>query len=389
MTTRQWINRLLLISLGLVALGGTTGILFGSHDYIWQIIGSAITIAIGGMLFLACSSLSNVDHCRHSGLLGMGIVGIEFIIVLLLIWLNGNHFFGRSNDLWELLIFNAFTLPLTGGLAMIALYLRHKPKQRLAGHLMLCIVTASELLFVIASVQEVYRMPNLTGSSEDWWMTGWSLLGYGLLAVIILAGPFRWHKIIGLLAAIAGWLMLLIEIWIGGGDRPEPFAAATILAIAFAHSNAIWMMKIKPGGQHITRIAVQTMAIITAILAQLAVTSIVTGKHEDELIRLTSAMGFILVCGTFALLVISAANHRKNRRHPVEESQLVYKELSLTCPHCQTPQNLPMGESQCACCKMQFQIKLYEPHCPQCDYLLVNCQSETCPECGHAVKQAL
>jgi len=388
MTTRQWGNRLLLILLGLVAIGGTTGILFGSHDYIWQIIGSAITIAIGGLIFLACNKLSNVDHCRHSGLLGMGIVGIEFIIVLLLIWFSDHIFFGR-NDHWELLLFNAFTLPLTGGLAMIALYLRHKPQQRLAGYLMLCIAAAGELLLINASVQEAYHIPNLTGSSENWWMTGWSLLGYGLLAVIILAGRFRWYKIIGLLGAIAGWMMFITEVWIGGGDRPEPFAAATILAIAFAHSNAIWMMNIKPGGQHITRIAVQAMAIITAILAQLTVTSIVMSKYEDALLRLTSAMGFILVCGTFALLVISAANCRKNRRRPVEESELVYKELAITCPHCQTQQSLPVGDSQCTCCKMQFQIKLYEPHCPQCDYLLVNCQSETCPECGHAVTQSL
>jgi peptidoglycan/LPS O-acetylase OafA/YrhL len=319
----------------------------------------------------------------------MALSGIEFVLVLSCIWIDAN-LFGPDN-LWEAVLFAALTLPLTGGLGMIGLYLLHKPDNRFAALKLLGVAGVCELLFLVASVDEAYRLRNFIGTAEHWWETAWSMMGYGLLAVLILAGGLqglRKLKIVGLLSVAAGLVMLLYEIWIGGKDQPEPFAFVTIVAIAFGHGNVIWLMQIKPGAQSITRMAVQVLAIITAVLAQLAVTRAITAGHQDDWARLAGACSFMLVCGTFALLVINAANRRSNRKRTVEESELTYKQISLTCPHCQTTQTLPVGESQCTSCSMQFQIKLFEPHCPQCDYLLVNCTSDTCPECGHVIKAA-
>lgn len=386
-TTRQWILRTLLATLAIAAVGGAIGILIGGDRLTWQIIGSSITISISCLLFQIFNSLSRLERVYHSGLLGMLLTGLEFIMVLLLIWMSDSNLLG-PDSIWECLFFIALTLPLCGGLAMIGLYLLKRPEHRLAGLKLLGIAAITQMLFIAASVVDAFRLRNAMGSPIHWWETAWGTLGYGLLAVLILAGGLkgkRAFKLIGLFGVTVGWVMLLYGIWIRTSKHYESFAFATILGMTFAHANVIGLMNMRPGGQVIMRQVVQALAILTAVLAQLTVTRAISTGHEDDWARLTGACGFMLACGTFALLVIHAANKRRGKHRAADESELIYKRVSLTCPHCQTQQSLPVGESQCSQCGMQFQIKLYEPHCPHCDYLLINAASDTCPECGMSV----
>ncbi|MAX27027.1 MAG: hypothetical protein CMJ19_21240 [Phycisphaeraceae bacterium] len=384
MSTRQWIIRTLLATLAIAAIGGAIGILFGGDKLTWQIIGSAVTVSMGCLFYQISSGLSRVDNFHRTGLLGMGLTGIEFLLCLLLIWFVDADFF--ENDFWEVCGYMSLTLPITGLLAMLALYLQRKEGVKLAGHILLAVSCITQLLLLLAAINDSFRLRSTLGSYSDWWETSWALLGYGLLAVLILAGRFRPHKLVGLIATLTSYLFLLIEIWIGGGKDPTWFALATIISILYAHGNVIWLLTMKGGGQAITRMVVQGMAVATGLFVQLAAMDIFSKGSVDGLARLSGACAFMTICGTFALLVIHGANRRRTQRRTREESELVYRELSLTCPHCQTQQTLPIGESHCRVCHMAFQIKLFEPHCPQCDYLLINAASDTCPECGYVVR---
>jgi uncharacterized paraquat-inducible protein A len=60
-------------------------------------------------------------------------------------------------------------------------------------------------------------------------------------------------------------------------------------------------------------------------------------------------------------------------------------ELTATCPRCLTSQTLPNGDSACRVCQLKFSLKVEEPTCPDCGYLLFKLTSPVCPECGKAL----
>ncbi|MFG0248817.1 MAG: hypothetical protein ACF8OB_08010 [Phycisphaeraceae bacterium JB051] len=384
MSTRQWIIRTLLATLAIAAIGGAFGIIFGGDRLTWQIIGSAVTVSMGCLFYQISSGLSRVDNFHRAGLLGMGLTAVEFLLCLFLIWFVDADIF--ENDIWEVCGFMSLTLPITGLLAMLALYLQRKEGVNLSGHVLLAVSVVTQMMLLIAAINTSYRMRSTFGGYSDWWETAWAFLGYGLLGVLILAGRFRLHKLVGLIATLSSYMILLIVIWIGGGKDPTWFALATIIAILYAHGNVIWLLAMQHGGQAITRMVVQGMAVATGLFVQLAAMDLFAKGSAEGLARLAGACAFMTICGTFALLVIHGTNRRRTRHRTREESELVYRELSLTCPHCQTQQTLPIGESHCRVCRMAFQIKLFEPHCPNCDYLLINAASDTCPECGCVVR---
>jgi predicted Zn-ribbon and HTH transcriptional regulator len=64
---------------------------------------------------------------------------------------------------------------------------------------------------------------------------------------------------------------------------------------------------------------------------------------------------------------------------------LVFKEMSIVCPHCQTPATVAVGKSACGKCGLRFSIEVLEPHCEKCGYVLLMNASSRCPECGTAI----
>ena len=165
MSTRQWILRTLLATLGIAAVGGAIGILFGGDDLTWRIVGSAITVSMGCMFFQACNGMSRVDNFHHAGLLGMVITCIEFVLTLLLIWMVDSNLFGNDN-FWEVCGMIALTLPLTGGLAMLGLYLKHKDSFKLAALKLLAITTITQITFTLAAINTAYRLRSILGNDD-------------------------------------------------------------------------------------------------------------------------------------------------------------------------------------------------------------------------------
>ena len=104
--------------------------------------------------------------------------------------------------------------------------------------------------------------------------------------------------------------------------------------------------------------------------------------HDDILIRLASAAGFIASCGSLALLVLA----RINKRMP-DEAPALHKiaEITLICPGCSKKHTLPVGSATCPTCRLELNVQVVEPRCPQCDYSLFMLTSNRCPECGWAI----
>jgi hypothetical protein len=64
-------------------------------------------------------------------------------------------------------------------------------------------------------------------------------------------------------------------------------------------------------------------------------------------------------------------------------------EIFIHCPRCDTPQTIRAGKSTCQQCQLRIEVKVEEPRCPTCGYLLFKLTSGQCPECGTKLSSAL
>ena len=100
---------------------------------------------------------------------------------------------------------------------------------------------------------------------------------------------------------------------------------------------------------------------------------------EDLYIRVLGAVAILAALGTITVPVLAKVAGI-DKVAGVESTTL---ELEITCPRCRLQQTVRSGHSRCSGCKLRFEIKIEEPRCPQCDYLLHKLTKPVCPECGH------
>ena len=105
-------------------------------------------------------------------------------------------------------------------------------------------------------------------------------------------------------------------------------------------------------------------------------------ESDDYILRFAAATGIVAACGSLAMLVLV----RFNRRVDVETFSTEVADVTLVCPRCSRKQAIPVGSSSCAACGLRFNLRVEEPRCPDCEYLLYGLTSNTCPECGATVE---
>lgn len=386
MPLRTILLRVMLWSLGIAAVTGVLSVLTQSGAVAWRVVGTAITTAVASALMLPVSALVDRNKTRPAGIVGMGAVTVEFLSALFLIWEIPQALWGVR---WEEEL--AGTMSIVCGAAiclMIFLQLQNTAAMKVAsrvGMIATAVTFGAWLLFAWGvCVRSVHLQRAYC--EEDWGQTGAATAVSGILVVLCLIAfgtatrrPWRWPGIVASGVACAMWL---VNIWLGTGSDLGTVIFTVLLSLAAvtAHANVCLMCTLPPH-QRWVRVGTIAAATCTATLICLIVIDDILywpGFSSNVLHRFAAASGIVTGCGTMALAVLA----RLNRKVDYEPLSPELTQITVVCPRCAKKQSVSLGDSVCAGCKLRISIRIEEPRCPQCGYLLYGLTSDRCPECG-------
>ena len=388
MPLRTILLRVMLWSLGVAAATGVLAVLALPGDLPWRVVGTGITTAFACALMLPTSGLVDRKDSRAAGLLGMAGIVLEFIMALMLIWEAPRYLFAGLWDEEEIaltmLVFG-LAVPLIMGL----LQLERKPHGFLAGRVGIIVTLATFVAFLLA-IWTPYRSYRIGGAREVWAKTGGALFLFGALAAVTLAGlgavDRRSWRLGGIASGVVACTMWLLDIWIGAGSDLGfvIFCVLLSLACVVAHAHLCSMCPVTPDQQWV-RVGTIAATVVTAIL----IDSIIADERlfniatdYNVLGRFSAAAGIVAGCGSLALCVLA----RINRKVEYEQLSPELTEVTVVCPRCRKKQAVRIGGySRCSACSLRILVRIEEPRCPTCDYLLYGLTSDRCPECGTPV----
>jgi hypothetical protein len=369
------------------AATGVLAVLLQGGDLVWKLVGTGITTALACALMIPASLLVDRERLRWAGLLGMGALIAEFLMGLSLIWEVARVFNLWGKDVEIRVTLTMIFLGLAVGAAMTCAVPVRVPRHALAAKAGLGFVAPAFVVYLAAIWQ-----PDLFHSDgQRWWGTANALAVLGLLTVPSLFGlsaaaPWKWRWL-GIAASVVACWMWLIEIWNPTGSDLGFVAYCGLLSLGavVAHAN-LSLVAVRPSpGQRWVRSGTIAAAIVTALMVVLFVTKdkfpAALPIEADLLGRFMQAAGIIAACGTLALLVLE----RINRKADAEPGSIELAEVVLFCPRCRRKQSLAVGNSVCTSCGLRISIRVEEPRCANCDYLLRGLTSDRCPECGAAI----
>lgn len=382
MPTRNVFLRIMLWSLGLAAVGGVLAVLSLNRSLAWRVVWTGFTTAIACGIMIPVGALVDRKETRSAGLVGMGAVVVEFLLAMLLIW----------DVPRQVLLLNiegeiAGTMGLGLGVSVFVpcfLILARKPYGAWAGRAGIVFTLAAFAAWLVA-VWLPYSQQR--GQIRDnWGETGAALSVLGVFAVLCLVGsgradPRRW-RYVGVVAGSVACCMWLLDIWIGAGSDLGHviFCGLLCLATVVAHANVSVRAAIAP--EHAW---VRTCTLVAAAFTALMIEAVVIDERQYPVLgyseltgRLAAAGGIVTACGTLAIAVFA----RFDRRVDYESATADLSRISVVCPRCSKKQMIGVGDSVCASCKLRISIRLEEPRCPKCDYLLFGLTTNRCPECG-------
>ena len=203
-------------------------------------------------------------------------------------------------------------------------------------------------------------------------------------AIVYERGRWRPIMVVTYLLSGLGLVVYLLMIWVEPGWNWEWYEFVTksmviiaVWSIAMPHAGLIHLAPLR-GGYIWAR---RTTIIVIAMLAVLITLGIITEPDGELFARAFGVLGILVALGTIAVpILIKVVGIEKEAG--VESTPL---DIKITCPRCLLEQTVSSGFSRCAGCKLRFEIKIEEPRCPQCDYLLHKLIAPVCPECGYAL----
>lgn len=384
MPLRKILLRLMLLSLALSAVAGALAVLTSERDVVWRVVGTGIVTALAAGFLLPLSLLLDREKSRPSGLLGMAVVVLAFLLTLGLMWGVGSIFGPGSTSAGDAMAFTLLALLFAAPPAMLFLRLVWTEQGRVAGWVGLGASTAA---FVAMLVGSWLNGNFLSGSSERWWGTAAVIGLYGGLTTASafgVGGRWRVLRLAGVAISGCGLVIGLIGVWRDVHEGSLIAVAATCAAVVLAHANLAMLCPLVGGQRWVRVITVGAVAVTAALIFASA-----WSKEHDNLDweiagRGAGAAGIIAGCGSLALLILA----RLNRRMDSPAAPQTISRVTLVCPWCGRKQDMPLGDSNCGGCGLKFKLAVEEPRCPKCDYLLYMLKSDRCPECGTPVAGA-
>ena len=378
MNRRKIILKIMLWSLGAAAGMGVLAVLLPMRDAMVRASFTAVVTAIAAGLMFPLSSMVDRAKSRTAGLFGMAAVIIEFILLLALIWIVDTRLFGSDFD--ERVGLTSLFVALTAVPATVFVRMLSTGRARLAGRVGLAVTAAGLLLFLTATY-----LPGSLYLHDEWWESGWSVYGFGLLCALCMVSHgfdryyWRW---VGVAFGALACAIALLDAWSSDFTvSADVLVAIASVSVVAAHANLVLLVPLKPG-QGWLRLGTIAAGLATAAFVDIAV--LMDASPDDYVIRFAAATGIVAACGSLAMLVLA----RFNRRVDPETFSTEVAEVTLVCPRCSRKQTISTGTSDCVCCGLRFDLRIEEPRCPNCEYLLYGLTSATCPECGTPVGQA-
>ncbi len=231
--------------------------------------------------------------------------------------------------------------------------------------------------------RELYRKLTMSGTYLYLYLATGSvlLINFG-------QGDRRYFRWAGVAAALAASLTGLYAIWgVPAFDDKSWNFATNVLWTSSATMAMInlLLMTWRPG-------LVRWFQWIAIVLSGLTGAGLIVAlwlsfeQYRDLPQELTAR--FIGTTGTLAAGAIMAMLVARTmlRLNPKPTAPLGIDHIKLHCPICGTLQNVPL-QGACHKCLVEFKIALTEPHCPACNYLVLNLTSDHCPECGAAISR--
>lgn len=390
---RKLILKVLLFCLAFTAIAGILAVMSSSHS-LGRVIGTGFWATFCALLMLAFASRSDKKLTQQAVTLGMIIVIIEFALVLGLIW-EVPEMLGLGHRASESLGVTCLIMVPWGTAGMIFLSLYASPFTRAAGITGLCAIGISFVIALIASWSgDAYF------HDERWWGIAWSLAMSGIFAALSLVGvgtpvlawtgskpepeqgSLRHWRWLGVFAAAGSAIVFVFLIWSDQFHASDdgfffivPIMSAIALLVPFL--NLVLLAPLLPSqrwlGQLTASLGVATIAMLTAMG--------IMQEENDMMLRFIAAGGIATACACLALLVLV----RLNIKTTFGEAQTVDILIDLTCPRCRRTQHLAPGPSQCSDCGLKIELKIEDPRCTQCGYLLYRLEADNCPECGNAI----
>ncbi len=381
MELRSTILRVLLWSLGLAAATGVLVVFTNSVTFLERMIATQVTVAIACGLILPCLTMLERERTRRAGTFGIVVVLFEFLLATAIIW-NITRFIVGSRFESEL-----FTTGVIVGLSSI-IVVRLLPVTFDGAH----IVTGWAGITSVAatSVTLLVGAWTSTRDASHWFETGLAVFTAGTLVSICLLGfergPRRTWRWVGIVTAACALFIWSRGIWFSQGDKIGTVAFASLLAISATLS--YWMIclhcQLKPKLQWFRK-AMMISALATAALINLLVVvsqlRLYRFANSAFLEQCAAASGIVTACGTLALAVLA----RMQRSVNYERRANAFDEMILTCPRCQKKQAMSFPNGSCSRCSLRFFLRVEEPRCHECDYVLYGDVSDRCPECGTCV----
>ncbi|MHC5108368.1 MAG: hypothetical protein ACYTHJ_00650 [Planctomycetota bacterium] len=382
MPARNVFLKIILWSLGIAAAGGVLVVLTRGQDVAWRIVGTGITTALACGIMIPVGMQVDRRQTRAAGLFGMGVVVVEYILSILLIWEVPNKVLG-----WAIVEEIMATMGLTGLgslLILTMLLIWHRPYGELSGRIGIALLPMAFMSWLIA-VWMPRRQGNWT-TRDNWTETGFPILIFASLAVISLIGsrdkhPHHWRWC-GVAAGAVASSMWLLHIWFGtGSDLGHViFSGLLSLAVFVAHTNLTVRAPLVPGLEWVRNGTIVAAALTAGLVVLLVIDEVLydIGAEFDVLVRFPAATAIVAGCGSLALVVLA----RLQRNIDLEPRSADLTRISVVCPRCSKKQMIDLGDSACAGCKLRIHVRVEEPRCPSCHYLLFGLTTNRCPECG-------